>query len=95
MQRGRAQKVHQKGGLTDIPKNSSDAVGDIALLDQLILDAYKLGPPEETILRDSALLKQLTKTLVERCLDTEMEDHLGYEKNDLPAGTMTTAATER
>jgi putative transposase len=62
-------------------KESSDTVCDIALLDKLIKDAYKKGHPKETILGESGLLKQLTKALVERCLEAEMEAHLGYEKN--------------
>jgi putative transposase len=65
-----------------MPKKATDTVCDINLLDQLIKDAYKKGHPKETILGENGLLKQLTKALVERCLDTEMEDHLGYEKND-------------
>jgi hypothetical protein len=63
-------------------KRSNDTVCDINLLDQLIKDAYKKGHPKETILGENGLLKQLTKALVERCLETEMENHLGYEKND-------------
>ncbi len=63
-------------------KKTNDTVCDINLLDQLIKDAYKKGDPKETILGENGLLKQLTKAVVERCLETEMEDHLGYEKND-------------
>jgi putative transposase len=63
-------------------RKANDTVCDINLLDQLIKDAYKKGHPKETILGENGLLKQLTKALVERCLETEMEDHLGYEKND-------------
>lgn len=64
-----------------MPKDPSDTVCDITLLDQLIKDAYGKGHPKNTILGENGLLKQLTKALVERCLEAEMEDHLGYEKN--------------
>ncbi len=64
-----------------MPKNTGDTVCDITLLDQLIKDAYKKGHPKETILGENGLLKQLTKALVERCLETELEDHMGYEKS--------------
>jgi putative transposase len=36
--------------------------------------------PQE-ILKEDGFLKQLTKALVERCLEAEMDDHLGYEKH--------------
>jgi len=65
-----------------MPKDISDTVFDIALLDKLVKDAYKRGHPKETILGEKGLLKQLTKALVEHCLEAEMEDHLGYEKSD-------------
>lgn len=51
------------------------------LLDELLKD-YK--SPED-LLGPGGLLKQLTGALVERALDAEMTDHLGYEK-DAPAG---------
>ena len=47
------------------------------LLDELMKD-YK--NPEDLI-GDSGLLKQLTKGLLERAMQAEMTDHLGYEKN--------------
>ena len=51
------------------------------LLDELLAHYKK---PEDLIGPDG-LLKQLTGALVERALEAEMTDHLGYEKND-PAG---------
>jgi putative transposase len=65
-----------------MPKSDYDTTFDIAVLDKLIKDAYKKGHPKETILGEHGLLKQLTKALVERCLETELEDQLGYEKNE-------------
>lgn len=60
-------------------KDTSDTVFDITLLDKLVKDAYKRGHPKDTILGEKGLLKQLTKALVEHCLEAEMGDHLGYE----------------
>ena len=65
-----------------MPKDTSGAVFDITLMDQLIKDAYKRGHPKDTILGENGLLKQLTKALVEHCLEAEMDGHLGYEKSD-------------
>jgi len=51
-----------------------------------LLSGYK--KPEDLI-GENGLLKQLTKALVERALDAEMEAHLGHAKNDAvnnPAG---------
>jgi putative transposase len=47
------------------------------LLDQLIKDYKK---PEDLI-GENGLLKQLTKRLLERAMQAEMTDHLGYAKN--------------
>lgn len=55
---------------------------DPKLLDQL-LAAY--GHRPEDIAGDTGLLKQLTKALLERAMQAELTDHLGYEKHD-PAG---------
>lgn len=52
-----------------------------ALIDELLKDTKS---PED-LLGEHGLLKQLTKRLVERMLDEELTDHLGYDKND-PAG---------
>jgi len=50
--------------------------------DALIDDLLKQGRTPEDI---NALLKQLTKAVVERAMQAEMNEHLGYEKHD-PAG---------
>src|SRR5262252_7033890 len=47
-------------------------------LDELLKDCHK---PED-LLGEQALLKRLTKALLERVLDTELTHHLGYEKHD-------------
>ena len=46
-----------------------------ALLDELLKD---YSDPKE-ILGEHGLLKQLTKRVVERALEGEMREHLGYE----------------
>jgi len=54
---------------------------DKKVIDQLLSDYKK---PED-IIGENGLLKQLTKAILERALQAEMTDHLGYEKHD-PAG---------
>ena len=52
------------------------------ILDELLKD---YTTPEDLI-GENGLLKQLTKRLLERAMDAEMEDHLGYKKH-APAST--------
>jgi putative transposase len=40
-----------------------------------------LQEPPEDLLGETGLLKQLTKQLLERAMQTEMTEHLGYEKH--------------
>jgi putative transposase len=54
---------------------------DKEIIDKLLAD-YK-GP--EDLIGEQGLLKQLTKSLVERAMHAELKEHLGYEKHD-PAG---------
>ena len=51
------------------------------LLDELLADYEK---PDD-LLGEDGLFKQLKAVLLERALDAELSDHLGYEKGD-PAG---------
>jgi len=51
---------------------------DLKLIDKLLLDYKK---PED-IIGENGLLKQLTKAVLERAMQVEMTDHLGYEKHD-------------
>jgi putative transposase len=51
-------------------------------LDSLIKDAVKSGTPIDGA---DGLLNELTKAVLERCLQAEMTHHLGYEAGD-PAG---------
>ena len=54
---------------------------DKKLIDQLLTDYQK---PED-IIGENGLLKELTKAILERALQAEMTEHLGYEQHD-PAG---------
>ena len=54
---------------------------DPKLVDQLLGDYKK---PEQ-IIGENGLLKQLTKALLERAMNAELDEHLGYGKHD-PAG---------
>src|SRR5215469_2438525 len=47
------------------------------LLDELLQDYER---PQD-ILGEGGLLKELTKAVVERCLETELDTHLGYPKH--------------
>src|SRR5580658_10193334 len=51
---------------------------DLKLIDKLLADYKK---PED-IIGENGLLKQLTKALLERAMQAEMTDHLGYEKHE-------------
>ena len=51
---------------------------DLTLIDKLLADYKK---PED-IIGKHGLLKQLTKAVLERAMQAEMTDHLGYEKHD-------------
>jgi transposase-like protein len=51
---------------------------DHKLIDNLLTD-YKT--PEE-ILGENGLLKELTRAVLERAMQAEMSEHLGYEKHE-------------
>ena len=55
---------------------------DTKLIDQLLAEH---GHRPQDIAGDKGLLKKLTKAVLERAMQAEMTNHLGYEKND-PAG---------
>src|SRR4051795_8193214 len=58
---------------------------DPKLIDKLLADH---GHRPQDIAGENGLLKQLTKALLERAMQAELSDHLGYEKHD-PAGYKT------
>src|SRR5687767_2102252 len=53
-----------------------------AVIDELLAGASS----EEEIVGPGGLLAQLTKRLVERALEVELTDHLGYEHGQAPPG---------
>ncbi len=63
-------------GLNPTQRSKTMAITE-ELLDQLIKDYKK---PEDLI-GENGLLKQLTKRLLERAMQSEMTEHLGYVKN--------------
>jgi putative transposase len=56
------------------------------LPDELIDELLAGARTEEEIVGPGGLLSQLTKRLVERAMDVELTDHLGYERHQEPAG---------
>ncbi len=48
-------------------------------IDRLLADAEASGTPIDGV---DGLLAQMTKAVLERVLETEMSDHLGYERGD-------------
>jgi len=58
------------------------------LLNELLDELVEECKTPEDLLGENGVLKQLTKGVVERMLQAEMTDHLGYEKSD-PAGKNT------
>ena len=51
---------------------------DVKLIDKLLADYKK---PED-IIGENGLLKQLTRAVLERAMQAEMTEHLGYEEHD-------------
>lgn len=48
---------------------------------ELIDELLKECPDPKELLAEGGLLKQLTGALIERCLESELEEHLGYPKH--------------
>jgi len=53
----------------------------MAIPDNLLNSLMKDYKKPEDLLGETGLLKQLTKQLLERAMQTEMTEHLGYEKH--------------
>jgi putative transposase len=62
--------------MTMMTKTTTDRI-NLDLVDQLLKDYKK---PED-ILGENGILKQFTKALLERAMQVEMAEHLGYEKH--------------
>jgi putative transposase len=57
------------------------------LLDDELVDELLAGArTEQEIVGPGGLLSQLTKRLVERAMDVELTEHLGYEHGQSPPG---------
>src|SRR5215470_17665432 len=48
---------------------------------ELMEERLKDYPNPQDVLAEDGLLKQLTKAVIERCLETELDTHLGYAKH--------------
>jgi putative transposase len=57
----------------------------MAISEKVLDELLKEYKDPEDLLGESGILKALTKRLIERVMDTELEAHLGYAKDD-PAG---------
>ena len=68
-------------GLEGLPAGLRERLGD-ELIDQLLAGART----QEEIVGPGGLLAQLTKRLVERAMEVELTDHLGYEQHQEPLG---------
>src|SRR6266404_5829158 len=66
---------------------SSGRIGEQMAIDPKMIDGLlaEYGKRPEDIAGENVLLKQLTKAILERALNAELTDHLGYEKHD-PSG---------
>jgi hypothetical protein len=77
---GRAQRnasgreVDRPPGVGDLPRDVRELLSD-DVVDELLAGARG----EEEIVGPGGLLSQLTKRLVERAMEVELTDHLGYE----------------
>src|SRR5947209_13945625 len=56
------------------------------LSDELVDELLAGADSEEEIVGPGGLLSQLTKRLVERAMEVELTDHLGYEHHQEPPG---------
>src|SRR5580692_10124842 len=84
---GRAQRnasgreVDRPPGVGDLPREVRELLPD-ELVDELLAGART----EEEVVGPGGLLSQLTKRLVERAMEVELTDHLGYEPHQGPPG---------
>jgi putative transposase len=71
------------------PPGILEAMGDdlrSKLPDELVDELLAGASSEEEIVGPGGLLSQLTKRLVERAMEVELTDHLGYERHQEPPG---------
>ena len=82
---GRAQRRAGAARRQDGPPELEDRVKDLlpdSVIDELLAGARS----EEEITGRGGLLSQLTKRMVERAMEVELTDHLGYETHVEPPG---------
>jgi transposase-like protein len=65
------------------------------LPDELVDELLAGADSEEEIVGPGGLLSQLTRRLVERAMEVELTDHLGYERHQEPPGTRATVRPPR
>jgi putative transposase len=65
------------------------------LPDEIVDELLAGAKTEEEIVGPGGLLAQLTKRLVERAMEVELTDHLGYEPHQEPPGGRAARATGR
>ena len=82
---GRAQRRAGAARRPD-PGRSSPSEVKALLPDELIDELLAGARTEEEIAGPGGLLSQLTKRLVERAMEVELTDHLGYEPHQEPPG---------
>ncbi len=75
-----ARRRHELG-VEGLPAELRERLGD-ELIDQLLAGAKT----QEEIVGPGGVLAQLTKRLVERAMDAELSEHLGYERGGAPPG---------
>ncbi len=68
-------------GVADLPERVKELLPD-GVVDELLAGAHG----EDEIVGPGGLLSQLTKRLVERAMEVELADHLGYEPHLEPPG---------
>jgi len=73
----------------DLPVDPSSAVSDDVI--DAVMAGVDAGGLE--LLGPDGVLAELTKRLIERGLDEELSDHLGYEPGDPAGGGRATTAT--
>jgi len=78
---GRAQRPAGGAPTTELPREVRDRLSD-EVIDELLAGART----EEEIVGPGGVLAQLTKRLVERALEAELTEHLGYEPHQEPPG---------
>ena len=85
--RGRAQR-RAGGRRRELPPDRPELAAEVrALLPDELIDELLAGAKTEgEIAGPGGLLSQLTKRLVERAMEVELTDHLGYEPHQEPAG---------